>query len=248
MKKIAFLIPSTSKDRDWKTLDETYLYKYLLPSIVSVSKDFSIKVFIGYDDDDELYSNIDLPKFYQSCNQPLVDNSFGNFNSVLFEIEWVKFDAESVRGKPTHIWNGLSTLSRKQEYEYMMVLGDDIVCDKRKEWLGIFIKNLKNNNNIGFSAGWSNNDKIPTQFLIHKTHIDIFGFVYPPQIYNWYCDNWMAQVYGKKFGNWLKDYKLLNIGGEPRYTPNNDKRLCDMLVSRHRKKIIKYINKDKYMD
>ena len=129
-----------------------------------------------------------------------------------------------------------------------MVLGDDIVCDKRKEWLGIFIKNLKNNNNIGFSAGWSNNDKIPTQFLIHKTHIDIFGFVYPPQIYNWYCDNWMAQVYGKKFGNWLKDYKLLNVGGEPRYTPNNDKRLCDMLVSRHRKKIIKYINKDKYMD
>ena len=228
MKKIAFLIPSTSKNRDWKTLDETYLVQHSLPSIAPLSKDFSIKVFIGYDDDDKLYSNIDLPKFYTSDN------------SIIFELEWVK--CNNMIGKPTHIWNHLGNVCLLQDYEYMMVLGDDIICDKRKEWLGIFIKQLKANNNIGFSAGWSNNDDIPTQFLIHKRHIDIFGWIYPPQIHNWFCDDFMSGLYGNKFGNWLKEYKLLNVGGEPRYTPNDDKKLCKMLVHRNRQKLVKEIS------
>ena len=65
MKSIAFLVPSTSKNRDWKDLNDTYLYQHLLPSINSLSKNFSIKVFIGIDDDDELYTNMNyLPTFY----------------------------------------------------------------------------------------------------------------------------------------------------------------------------------------
>ena len=65
MKSIAFLVPSTSKNRDWKDLNDTYLYQHLLPSINSLTKNFSMKVFIGIDDDDELYTNMNyLPTFY----------------------------------------------------------------------------------------------------------------------------------------------------------------------------------------
>ena len=180
MKSIAFLVPSTSKNRDWKNLNDTYLYQHLLPSINSLSKNFSIKVFIGIDDDDELYTNLNyLPTFYP----PLLSASHNiTHNKVSYALEWIKM--KDMKGKPTSIWNSLAIEAIEQEYDYLMVLGDDIVCDKKNEWLGIFLKNLKKNNNIGFSAGWSNNDDIPTQFLIHKTHIDIFGFIYPPQIYN----------------------------------------------------------------
>ena len=31
--QIAFLIPSTSKNRDWENIHETYLFKILLPSL-----------------------------------------------------------------------------------------------------------------------------------------------------------------------------------------------------------------------
>ena len=36
---------------------------------------------------------------------------------------------------------------------------------------------------------------------------------------------------------WVKQYKHYNIGGLPRYTPNNDKELCNLLIKRFRKKI-----------
>lgn len=211
MKNIAFLVPSTSRNRDWKQYEESYLYKHLLPSIIPLCKDFNIKVFVGYDDGDKIYDDKlwYLPKFYPPHKCIMKDGS-----EVKCQIEWIKcYDME---GMPTKVWNKLGEVALEQDYEYLMVLGDDIILDKRKEWLGLFIKNLKKNNNIGYSAGWSNNDEIPTQFLIHKTHIDIFGFIYPPTIKNWGCDNWMAWLYGKS-GYWNKDYQLLNVGGEPRY-------------------------------
>lgn len=241
MKSIAFLVPSTSKNRDWKNLNDTYLYQHLLPSINSLSKNFSIKVFIGIDDDDELYTNLNyLPTFYP----PLLSASHNiTHNKIHYSLEWIKM--KDMKGKPTSIWNSLATEAIEQDYDYLMILGDDIVCDKKNEWLGIFLKNLKKNNNIGFSAGWSNNDDIPTQFLIHKTHIDIFGFIYPPQIYNYFCDDFLVELYGKKYGYWNKEYKLLNVGGEPRYIPSDHRQLCTMLVKRHKKVLNRYLDKHK---
>ena len=227
MKNVAFIVPTTTNKREYTTLNETELYKFLLPSIISLSTDFKIQVFIGYDNDDPLFSRTDLPKFY-------------NNHHNIIQLNWIA--VEDMKGKPTHIWNHLADIAIENDFEYLMVLGDDIICDSRKEWLGIFIKELKKNHNIGFSAGWSNNNDIPTQFLIHKTHIDMFGWVYPPLIHNWFCDNWLADIYGKKYGNWLKEYKLINAGGEPRYIPKDDKKLCKMLVHRHTPTINRYIN------
>jgi hypothetical protein len=236
MKSIAFLVPSTSRNRDWEKLDDTYLYKYLLPSILPVCKDFKIKVFIGYDNDDELYGKDSnwLPQFYPpyKCDK----------EGVKFELEWVK--CSGMKGMPTSVWNHIGHTAIAQDFEYFMVLGDDIVCDKRKEWLGVFLKNLNKNKNIGFSAGYSNNDRIPTQFLIHKTHIDIFGYIYPPTIKNWGCDDWMVEIYDEKYGYWNKEYKLYNVGGDPRYEVEFPRKYIHMLVNRHKKFIKNYVEKN----
>jgi hypothetical protein len=223
---IAFTVPSTSNGKDWETIQDTFLYKIFLPSLEILKED--IAVYIGYDNDDKLYSNISLPTNYKNIN-----------------LKWIPFDS-SFKGKPCHIWNKLSELAFK-ESEYVFCCGDDIQLDSNENWLKVFIDYLKTNNNIGYSAGWSNNDNIPTQFLFHKKHFDIFGFIYPPAIHNWYCDDFIYGLYGR-FGNWLKDYKHLNLGGTPRYTPNNDKTLCQMLIRRHKKQLNKYQNNFKYMD
>lgn len=223
--KIAFIIPSTSNGREWTDFNETYLNRIIGKTIPQT---YNIKLFVGYNEDDKLYKE----------KSQRVDN----IENIL--IEWISFNSD-YKGDPCAIWTILGQTAVEQHYDYLMVLGDDISMPTNENWLKCFLEKLIRNNNIGYSAGWSNNDEIPTQFLIHKTHLDIFGFIYPPQIKNWYCDNWMYNLYGDKFGNWLKDIHLLNVGGEPRYTPNNDKNISNILVKKHRKILFQYLNKNR---
>ena len=225
--QIAFLIPSTSKNRDWENIHETYLFKILLPSLSKMESNIKVKLFVGFDVGDRIYGTHRINKYED------------------IEIDWTGFDG--FQGNPCGIWNGLGEVAIKEGYEYLFVCGDDIEIEN-SDWIHRFIVNLNINNKIGFSAGWSNNDNIPTQFLIHKTHIDILGFIYPPAIHNWFCDNWLNDVYPNKYRYWNKEVKLLNCGGQPRYVPNNDKVLAEKLVKRYRPKIIQFINKNKYMD
>ena len=218
--KICFIIPSTSNGRDeWQSFEDTYLNNICLKTIPK-----NIKIFIGYDSGDRIL----------------------NSNIKLDNVEWIEFN-ETFKGNPCSIWNSLGNIAVAQGYEYIMACGCDIQFPKDPAWLEIFINKLKENNNIGYSAGWSNNDSIPTQFLLHKKHIEIFGWIFPPQIRNFYCDNFLYELY-KIYGNWMKEYKLLNCGGQPRYTPNNDRNLCTILVKKHRKTLYKYLNKHKYLD
>ena len=225
MNKIAFCIPTTSNDRDWTEFNQSYLNRIIGTTI---PKTYNIKLFVGYDNDDKLFS--------KSENRP------DNIENIL--IEWIGFDSE-YKGNPCSIWTALCYEAVRQNYEYLMVCGCDISMPTDEVWLDIFINKLKENNNVGYSAGWSNNDEIPTQFLLHKTHLDIFGFIFPSQIRNFYCDNFLYELYGEKFGNWMKEYQHLNVGGEPRYDPLNDRTLCSILVRKNKKLLNSYIDKNK---
>ena len=226
--KVAFLIPSTTNNRDeWKEAQDTYLWKILCESLDKYTPDHEIKLFIGYDDDDRIYSVAEERLKFRA--------KFMNY-----KIEW--FPQFHKKGKVTMIWNSLAYEALKQEYDYMKVLGDDIRMPNDKGWLGCMINKLKKNQNIGFSAGWSNNDQIPTQFLIHKNHINIFDFVYPNEIPNWGCDNWMYDVYPEKYRNWLKSYPLLNVGGQPRYEIQFSETFVAAIVRRYKPKFIKFLS------
>lgn len=227
--RVAFLVPSTTFMREeWKSAEDTYLWNILCVSLEDHMPQHQIKLFIGYDYDDVIYSKE---------SERLKFNHFKKF-----EIEWVEMGKE-YKGKVTSIWNKLSEVCIQQDYQYMKILGDDIFIPTDRGWLGYMIKQLKKNNNIGFSAGWSNNDDIPTQFLIHKKHVDIFEFVYPPLIEAWFCDNFMYEIYPNKYRNWNKGYHLLNCGGKPRYIPKDDKKLCDFLLKRYRPRLNRFLQK-----
>lgn len=219
---VAFLVPSTSNKRDWNNFRETYLNQILLPSITALSKSYNITVYIGYDEDDKLYSNISLPETYDDIN-----------------LKWIKFE-DTFKGKPTHIWNCLANTCINDGFEYFQICGDDIRFDPNPNWLRVFIDKLKEKNNIGYSSGFSNNHQIPTQFLLHKNHYKMFGWVFPPLITDYQCDDFIYHLYGKK-GNWMKTFNHYNCGGEPRYTPNNCVKLREMLVKRNKKILNKYI-------
>ncbi len=214
--KIAVIVPTTSRNREWTKWEDTYLASILLPSI---NTEHEITMYIGYGTEDDFFMN------HQNRR-----NKYKNI-----KLKWYSFT--NFEGNPCAIW---TELGKKSVEDYIFVCGDDIKLDANPKWWDIFIDALQKQNNMGYAAGWSNNDSIPTQFLIHRNHIQLFDFVYPPQIRNWFCDDWMANVYPNKMRYWNKNIKHLNIGGAPRYEVIMADKLYKMLIKRHRPLIYKF--------
>jgi hypothetical protein len=55
--------------------------------------------------------------------------------------------------------------------------------------------------------------------------MELFGYYFPPEILNWYCDDWINLVY-KMMNTYypLMNHECWNIGGSPRYVINNNMR------------------------
>ena len=224
----AFLVPSTTRFREeWKDITDTYLYTILLRTLDNHCPSVDISVYVGFDKDDPIYSKEE--------ERLRLNAIFMKFNIV-----WIEFPSDP--GNVVAVWNGLFKIAMGHGFQWFKILGDDIRLPNDPSWLRVFQKSIVKNNYIGWSAGYSNNENIATQFLIHKTHWEIFEFVFPPLIKNWFCDDWMNMIYPERFKTWRKDYPLLNQGGHPRYNPNNDKKLCEILVVRHKKEFSGLLN------
>jgi hypothetical protein len=135
------------------------------------------------------------------------------------------------KGHVTKIWNILAKKAYDDGYDYIYMCGDDITFHK-KGWLEESMQQLQKHGNMGMTGprNTNGNTHILTQCLVHRTHMDIFGFFFPEEIKNWYCDDWINGVYPRMR---IADiYTCFNSGGEPRYTIEDAKELCKILVKR----------------
>ena len=203
--KIGICIPTTTRNRSWEHYNQTYLYK-TLQSLEKTHPNFN--VYLGYDYDDDIWE--------------ILENRFG-INAVFnLPIEWVEMRHN--KGNVAAIWNDLAELAFKDGCEYVFCMGDDIDIPKSNGWLNRLVNSL--GPNLGIAGGDSGNPALPmTQFLLHKSHWDLFGYIFHPKLENWYIDNYLLWLYGADKKNcrryhYFDDIKLLNYGGEPRYTPN----------------------------
>ena len=229
MKQVAFCVPSTTNKRDWLSVKDTYLFNILFSELQNKTpNDCEITVFVGYDSDDKIYSDMEQR---MTCNA-----IFDKFN-----IEWIEFQ-DNMKGHVTNIWNELSSKAIAKGFDYLKIIGDDVTLPTDTSWLSAFINKLKKNDNIGYVAGYSNNDQIPTQFLVHKQHYEIFGFIYPGEIPNWGCDNWLATIYPESYGLWLKQYHLYNVGGQPRYEIVWNEKFVNAIIKRYKPKFNRFIS------
>tara|TARA_R110000824_G_scaffold15096_4_gene63731 strand:+ start:432 stop:1157 length:726 start_codon:yes stop_codon:yes gene_type:complete len=239
---IALLIPSTSNKRDWKTTEDGYLTKILLPSFASTyNPEYKYTFFIGIDEDD---------KYYTRDRAKEIQDIFHNIIKQPIQLHFVITGVE--KGYVTEIWNVLFKLAYDKGNEYFVQLGDDITFLDRG-WDISCINKLKNNNNIGvcglFDETRKNCEKfLLTQTMVHKKHMDIFGFYFPSEIRNWYCDDWITNIYKETNNMFVTDERIGNIGGEPRYEVNDCPCRCKYLINKYKENINQFINKNKYMD
>lgn len=217
MFKIAILIPSTSRNRDWHTIKDSYLYSLTLKSFLhTYTLNYTYKFYIGIDDDDKFYNDENIAKFKRFCS--VMKN---------IDIEFVKFDNIS-KGHCTKMWNMLFKKSYNDDYNYFFQCGDDIQF-LTKGWVDECVKQLQNHNDIGMTGPINNNNRILTQSFVSRKHMEIFGQYFPEEIINWCCDDWINFVYYPKYIYPLNEHLCLNLGGKPRYTINNDESFIENL-------------------
>jgi len=88
------------------------------------------------------------------------------------------------------------------------------------------------------------NRRILTHDMVHKTHLEVFDHYYPPEMENWWVDDWISSVYGnnrtKKLREWTVQHHT-NIHGQ-RYKENlTIKGLLPMTVMRGRMQLQAYL-------
>jgi hypothetical protein len=210
--KIAILIPSTSKGRDWTTYKETYLYeKTLKTMLLTYDKEHKYRFYIGIDEGDRIYDT------------EVVKESLHRFVSIMqnIEIEFVYMSGIE-KGHLTVMWNRLFQKAYDAEFDYFFQCGDDIEF-KTTGWTNACIEALSNSGGVGVAGPINNNARILTQSFVSRKHMELFGYYFPPEIINWCCDDWINDVY-KAIGTFypLTNHLCINVGGPPRYDINND--------------------------
>jgi hypothetical protein len=215
--KIALLIPCTSKGRDeWISMKDTYLYNYTLKTfLLTQTKEYKYTFYIGYDEDDRIYS--------KNSEQRVIKLFKTVFTNVDFHfIPYINI----TKGHVTKMWNILFKQAYDDGCDYFFQCGDDIDF-KTKNWVKDCVAILENNNNIGLSGPLNNNNRILTQAMVSRKHMEIFGYFFPEEIMNWCCDDWYNYVYHPDHFFPLKEHFCSNEGGLPRYEINNDPEFID---------------------
>ncbi len=210
--KIGILIPSTSNGRNWTSSLESYLYSLTLKTfLITYNQEHSYKFYIGIDRGDKIYDN------------PSQQQHIYRFMNIMknVEIEFVHMDGIP-KGHLTKMWNRLFQKAYDENCDYFFQCGDDIAF-RTKGWINDCIITLENSAGIGMTGPINNNPAILTQSFVSRKHMELFGYYFPEEIVNWYCDDWMNEVYIKLRRFYpLKNHFCENLGGNPRYNVNND--------------------------
>lgn len=228
--RVALLIPCTSNGKqEWNSIKDSYLYNLSLKTfLLTQDKEHKYTFYIGHDNDDRIYSKKD--------EQSIIER----FSSVFTNIQFKFIELNVKKGHLTKMWNILYQHAYDDGNDYFFQCGDDINF-KTKGWINQCIFQLLKNNNIGISGPLNNNNRILTQAMFTRKHMEIFGFLFPEEIINWCCDDWYNFLYHPGHIFPLYNYLCINEGGTPRYIINNNKHFSSS--SSFKKNIIELRNK-----
>jgi len=227
--KVAILIPTTNKGKKWNTAEETFLFNKSIKTLLNVTNEnHNIIFYIGVDVDDSIWLKeenykkiIDLKKDRK--------NIYFNFFKM----------TDISPGHVTQMWNKLFKYAYNDHCDYFLQCGDDIVF-KTPNIIDDCIRMLKMHNNLGLTGPICDNPNILTQTFVSRKHMEIFNFYFPPQIKNWFCDDWINFVYSPTYYYPLLNHKCINSGGLPRYSVEYVNSLQN-LVNNGKNSILKYL-------
>lgn len=121
--------------------------------------------------------------------------------------------AVSTQGWTTFLWNVAFRAALDEGYEYFYQVNDDITFIT-PDWTDQMVNLLRSSplhENLGVVGPKDpQHPTVFTQAFVHRTHYDIFGYLYPPTFKNWYSDDWLTVVYKKSNSAFRTDIQLRN--------------------------------------
>jgi len=217
--KIGILIPTTTNKRNWKSLKETTFYSVFLKTFLTTyCPQYLYTIYLIVDDDDKIYSKVD------------VKDKLKRFINIMKNVDITFISSKGIpKGWVTHMWNAAFQMAYDDGCDYFFQSGDDIQF-LSNQWVSNSIEKLKQHDNIGITGpidigrirGGSEESKpggsrfIQTQSFVSRKHMEIFGHYFPPEIKNWFCDDWITKVYYPEYFYQINNY-IINVGGQPRY-------------------------------
>lgn len=248
---IGILIPSTSRNRSWNKLEDTSLFSIFFHSFFTTCcTRYKYTIYLAIDDDDRILSI------------PYVRDQIEKYVSVMKNTSIKFVSTQGIKkGWVTHMWNRAFKQAYDDGCEYFFQSGDDIVFQS-KNWVTDSIKMLEKNKGIGLTGPLDygrikhgSHDSLPggsrfiqTQSFVSRKHMEIFGFYFPEEIKNWFCDDWMTKVYYPTYFYQIEHF-VSNVGGAPRYeiigeimNPNDPTFLaCNRLIAEGRITLDKFL-------
>jgi len=229
MKKVAFLVPIKMDDSS----DDLLIYDVLIPSLLkTLNRCYQYTIYVGIDNG--------CKKVFDSKKTELNIDS-----GIKLEVISVEFSSNVQKGHLTKMWNILFSRAFDDGCDYFYQCGDDIVFSGNG-WLEESISYLEKNKGYGVSGpAYKSYKKILlTQSLVSRVHMEVFSSYFPEKIINWFCDDWITNVYKRMGGLYvLPNHFLENTGGVPKYNVDRDKLIYDACVNRGVNEIASYLDK-----
>ena len=177
-------------------LKSTHSFRDLLPTFCyTASRDYCYTLFVAYDYNDIVLS---LPEgrftfinnFHHLAHAH--DDCLGRHKVNLQFVEC------NYTGRPAWSQNEAMMAAYRDEFDYYLMANDDTLFTNIT-WTEKLVDILRKMSppNVGTTGPtqiWGNED-IMTYNFVHRTHIDIFGYFYPPVFLTWSADEWMTKVY-----------------------------------------------------
>ena len=197
---IAVLVPTTSRGRRRRGVDDTDLLRVLLPSLLATATwDGSVtyRLYVGYDAADPFF---DDPRTADAL-EAAVRRRVGDRPLTL-----VPRPCEGTAHAPVAVWNRLFADAYADGCDFFYQLGDDLSLETAG-WARDFPAALLLNRaepGLGVTgpvdrghvtdAGRLKLDVL-TQSFVSRRHMEVFGTYYPPAFRNWWSDDWITRVY-----------------------------------------------------
>ncbi|KAL4238841.1 hypothetical protein ACF0H5_003548 [Mactra antiquata] len=224
--RVGVLIPSTTRYLEISDIKKFSLIDTLFKSFYkTIQTEYNYTIYVGIDTNDKLKSYIhDI-------------ESFGD-NIIVVRVNGSTF---------TKAVNTIAEKAVKDGVDYLMRINDDTQFIT-SNWTSLCIESLQNFDppNIGVVGPLCPQDKqtILTQDFVHVTHFHIFGFYYPPQLDNWWADDWITRVYESRSMR-LTAWKVKHLVKARRYRVNmHHEKLLPQFISQGNKTLTSYINRN----
>lgn len=198
---IAILVPVCSRKQIVEKLDDAPFVRFLFPSFLNTANlQHHYTFYIGIDSTDTAYRSLD-------------------FSSLVREnIEIKTLILRDCEHKPAFAWNQLFAYAYQQQHSYFYQIGDDI--ELLTPWVDTFIDILQKRDNIGVVGGchdYNYNGRLQRgkppvieNAFVHRKHFERFGTFFNKQIENWYCDDWITEVYKPNYSTICVQIKVAN--------------------------------------